>query len=87
MAPGLFIFWSGFSAADGHVQRLNTGLSDIQLFGLAAGDGGLRELRVSAGSRSLTYSHTDLHTMTIYSCSTHKIVYRLLDMSVEYVKK
>lgn len=35
--PGLFIFWSVFSAAVWPVRWLNSAVSDVPLFGLAAG--------------------------------------------------
>lgn len=80
----LFIFWSAFSAAVWHVWWLNSAVSDIPVFGLAAGDGGRAGVRDSEcvpatqavlllqgklGPASLT------HTVAIHSPSTQDRVW------------
>lgn len=84
LGPGLFIFWSVFSAAVGSVWWLNSAVSDMPVFGLAAGDWGW------AGSGALSAPATlaalpllgkvglwASHTVAIHSSSTHRIKYGL----------
>ncbi len=82
--PGLFIFWSVFSAVVGPVQRLNSAVSDMPVFGLAAGDGGW----AGSGALSVPAMLADVpsmgrlglwasHTVAIHSSSTHRIEYGL----------
>lgn len=82
--PSLFIFWSVFSAVVGPVRGLNSAVSDMPVFGLAAGDGGWAgtgALSVSAILAALP-SMCKLglrasHTVAIHSPCTHRIEYGL----------
>lgn len=77
LGPGLFIFWSVFSALVGPVRWLNSAVSDMPVFDLAAGDGGLAGCGALSAPATLAVLLWASHTVAIHSPSTHRIEYGL----------
>lgn len=80
LRPGLFIFWSVFSALVGPVRWLNSAVSDMAVFDLTAGGGDLAGPWASSAPATLAGLPSlgrlglwALHTATIHSLSAHRI--------------